>query len=299
MKVLHWILTQLLHGMARCPFWVLYGLSDIMFVILYHVVRYRRKIVVKNLTESFPDKSKHEIHHIERQFYRNFTDYIVETIKLMHISDDEMRRRMVFENIEMVDRIMESGKSIACYLSHTFNWEWGTSISLWTSAKVNEKSKFLQIYRPLADTWFDSMMLKVRSRFGAISVPKKQTLRALLGYRRDGIVTITGFLADQKPSHGDPTFVMRFLNHPTAMITGTETLARRLGMAAIYWDMQKVSRGHYKIVNHLITENVADTPDWYVTSTYGHLLEKSIERNPSTWLWSHKRWKHPVTLNKE
>ncbi len=282
--------------MARLPFWVLYGISDVMFVILFHVLRYRRKVVVKNLCASFPEKSNAEIRHIERRFYRNFTDYMVETVKLLHISDREMRKRMVFENIEIVDSLLDQGTSIACYLSHCFNWEWVTSILLWTKPEINKKSRFLQIYRPLKDQWFDQFMLNLRSRFGSESVAKSHTLRALLTYRRDGIPTITGFLADQKPSHGDPTYVMEFLNHPTAMITGTETIARRLGMAATYLDMKKDKRGHYRIVTHLIAQNVADTEPGFVTNAYGHLLERTIDNEPSIWLWSHKRWKRPVTL---
>ncbi len=296
MKVLHWIATQLIHGVARLPFWMLYGISDVLFVFLFYVCRYRRKVVLKNLTDSFPEKSRKEIRQIERQFYRNFTDYIVETFKLLHISDEEMRRRLTFSGVEIIDRFLGEGTSIACYFSHCFNWEWAPSILLWTKPEVNAKSTFCQVYRPLKDKWFDGIMLKIRSRFGSVSLPKKETLRALLTYRRDGVPTITGFMSDQKPSHGDTVYIMEFLNHPTAFITGTETLARRLGMAAIYWEMQKPRRGHYHIVTHLIAENVANTESMSVTRDYGLLLEKTIEANPSIWLWSHKRWKHPVTL---
>lgn len=303
MRLLHIILRTLLKVIARLPFWAIYALSDVAFFVVFYLVRYRRRVVVKNLRESFPDKSDDEIRHIARQFYRDFADYAFETIKLLHISDDQIKQRMQFEGIETIDRILGDGRSIAAYFSHCFNWEWAPSITLWSSlpnyAVTGTGAAFCQVYRPLRDKWFDALMLHVRSRFNPISVPKQRTLRELLTLRRDGIPSITGFMSDQKPSHGDPTYVTMFLNHPTAMITGTETVARRLGMAAIYWDMQKLSRGHYKITVRLIAENVADTEPMSVTAEYARMLQSTIERQPSIWLWSHKRWKIPVTLPQE
>ncbi|MCM1452258.1 MAG: lysophospholipid acyltransferase family protein [Clostridium sp.] len=303
MKILHAILYALLKFAARMPFWALYALSDVMFALAYYLVRYRRKVVNKNLRESFPEKSEKELRTIAHKFYRNFTDYLVETIKLLHISDEEMMRRMQFEGMETVDRLLGEGRSIAAYFSHCFNWEWAPSITLWSAlpnyALTGEGTAFCQVYRPLRDEWFDALMLRVRGRFNPISLPKQRTLRELLTLRRDGIPSITGFMSDQKPSHGDPTYVTTFLHHPTAMITGTETVARRLGMAAVYWDMHKVSRGHYKITIRLIAENVADTEPMAVTDEYTRLLQANIEREPALWLWSHKRWKIPVEIKSE
>lgn len=300
MKILHAILQALLHATARLPFRAIYALSDVAFAISYHLVRYRRKVVMKNLRESFPDKSEKELRGIARQFYHDFADYVFESIKLLRITDEEIKRRMTFDGMETVDRILGEGRSIAAYFSHCFNWEWAPSITLWSSmpnyAIAGTGAAFCQVYRPLRDQWFDSLMLKIRGRFNPISVPKQRTLRELLTLRRDGIPSITGFMSDQKPSHGDPTYVTTFLNHPTAMITGTETVARRLGMAAVYWDMTKLGRGHYNISIRLIAENVADTEPMAVTAEYTRLLQATIERQPSIWLWTHKRWKIPVNI---
>ncbi|MCD8387633.1 MAG: lysophospholipid acyltransferase family protein [Bacteroidales bacterium] len=296
-RIFHSILTALLYGIAHLPFWFLYGISDFIFLILYYVVRYRRGVVKKNLTESFPTLTPREIKKIGRKFYRNFCDYMVETIKLLHVSDAEMKRRMVFENMDMVDDILSSGGSIAVYFSHCFNWEWAPSITLWSRLKPYPEftgpgsAAFCQIYRPLKDQWFDGMMLKLRCRFHSISIAKAHTLRELLTLRRDKVPSITGFMSDQKPSHGDPTYVTDFLNHPTHMITGTETLARRLGMAAIYWDIEKVSRGHYKITNVMIAPDASKTEPMEITAKYAQLLQANIERQPAIWLWTHKRWK--------
>lgn len=292
-------LGWLLHAIALLPFPVLYAISDLMYVVACFVVRYRRKVVLDNIAASFPDLSAGECKKIMREFYRNFCDMFLETMKLAHISDKQMRRRMVYENTALVDSLFDRGRSIVCYFSHCFNWEWAPAITLWTRHKPSSQIVFSQVYRPLVNHWFDAYFLKLRSRFGSVSYSKHTVLRDLVKQKRAGVLGICGFMSDQKPSHGDPAHVMRFLNHPTAMITGTETLARKLDMAVVYMDMHRVKRGHYKIVMRLITENPQDEPPMAITEKYAALLQQTIERNPSLWLWSHKRWKIPVTMPQE
>lgn len=296
MKILHYIILFVIKSMARLPFGCLYIISDFIYFIMYSVVRYRRKLVMKNLKNSFPDKSDAELHDIRRRFYHNFADYLVETIKLLHISDAEMSKHLVWENLESMHRILDSGQSIVAYFSHCFNWEWAPSFTLAFHGEKYKNTKFCQIYRPLKDEWMDKVMLRLRGRFHSISIKKSQTLRELLTMRRDGYSSVTGFMSDQKPSHGDPTYVTTFLNQPTAFITGTETLARRLSMAAVYWDIRKESRGHYCIRVRVIGENLDQLPPMGVTKRYAEMLQETIERQPDIWLWTHNRWKIPVTL---
>lgn len=295
-KLLFAPVLGLLHLMALLPLWALYILSDIIFLLLYHVVRYRVRVVRKNLAESFPEKSEKELRGIERAFYRNFADYIVETVKLLHISDRTILKRMQFEGVEEIDRIFDNGQSIVAYFSHCGNWEWAPSVTLHTRRRPGDGVEFCQVYRPLRNQWFDSMMLKIRSRFGSLSFKKTSVLRDLLKLRRDGITSITGFMSDQKPSHGDPIHVISFLNRPTAVITGTATLANRLAMAAVYWDMEKISRGHYRITVRPMTDDASTCDPLDLTDRYFKMLEQTIRRDPAIWLWTHNRWKHKVSF---
>lgn len=281
---------------ARLPLGVLYGLSDFAAWLLYRVVRYRRDVVCSNLARALPELSDAERLDIERQFYRNFTDNFIETAKLLHISDREILARMEFADTAIIDRLLAEGRSIIVYFGHFFNWEWAPSISLHTERKPSDTMVFAQIYRPLRSAAFDRLMLAVRSRFGSESIDKNMGLRRLLHMRRDGIQSITGFMSDQHPGKGDPGLVTTLMGIPTKMITGTETLARKLDMAVVYWDMEKTSRGHYRITTRLMAEHPADLPEGALTEQYTRLLETTIRRNPSIWLWSHKRWKHHVTL---
>ncbi len=277
----------------------MYLIADIIYFFLYHVGHYRLDVVRKNLASSFPEKSQKELREIEKQFYRNFSDYIVESLRLVHISDKKMAECMQFENVELIDRYLDEGRSIAVYFAHTFNWEWAPSISLHTKLKPSDKVEFSQVYRPLKSGFADRLMLRLRGRFHSVGYPKATTLRCLLKAKKRGSLTITGFMSDQHPSHGDPGHLTTLLNHPTLMISGTETLARKLDMAAVFWDMEKTSRGHYKITVRPLADRVSQTAEGEVTEKYTRLLEKTIQRNPAIWLWSHKRWKRPVTDKNE
>lgn len=158
--------------------------------------------------------------------------------------------------------------------------------------------RYCQVYRPLRDKWMDGLMLRLRSRFHSHSYPKRTVFRDLLLLSREGVPTVTGFMSDQKPSKGDNTHVLTFLNHPTAVITGTEALGRKLKMAAVYMDMYKRGRGRYHVTIRPIADDIAATEPMEVTDTYFRMLEQTIRRDPAIWLWTHKRWKHHVEMPK-
>lgn len=286
--------TGILAALSRLPMPLLYLISSAMAWLARCVVRYRRGVVRGNLAACFPDFTPAERLKIEREFYRNFADYIVETLKLLTISPERMRRLITFTGLENVNDPLSRGQSVIAYFSHTFNWEWATAFPL---AEGGVDAVFSQVYRPLRNKAFDRLMLRMRGRFGSVSLPKATVLRSLLRYRAEGCLTVTGFMSDQKPSHGDPTCKLMFLNRPTAMITGTETLATKLRLEPVYFDLVRVSRGHYRLDVKKMTPTREDMEQPFpLTRLYARMLQQSITRRPASWLWTHNRWKYPVTL---
>ena len=274
---------------------MIYLLSDILNFFIYRVGRYRVNVVRQNLREAFPEKSNEELKKIERDFYRNFSDYILESLKLTSISDKDAKRRMQFENIELMNKYITENRSIVVYFAHTFNWEWAPSVTLHTcKGPEGQNVEFGQVYRPLKSKFFDHLMLKLRSRFHSVGYPKANTFRCLLKARKEGKITVTGFMSDQHPSHGDPGHYTEFLNHPTLFITGTETVARKLKSAAVFWDMSKPKRGHYVITVRPLADDASTMAEGELTENYARMLEQTIRRTPSLWLWTHKRWKYPA-----
>ncbi len=287
------------HAVALLPLRVLYVLSDVIFFLAYHVAGYRRRVVERHIDDSFPELSACERRRIVKQFYHNFADYIVETIKLLHISDREMMRRMTFGNLEAIERLVDRDVQVMVLFSHCFNWEWAPSVTCWLHPHGGKPVEFGQVYRPLKNKWMDGFMLGLRSRFGSRNYAMKGVLRELLKARREGRCSVTGFMSDQKPIYGDVRHVIDFMNHPTPTLLGSEELASKLKMGVVYWDIRKVSRGHYHIDVVPVCEDASQTEQYEITDRYFSLLSATIERQPALWLWSHKRWKYPYRFESD
>lgn len=281
--------------LARMPWWLLYAHSAVIYFLTYKVLHYRRDIVRNNLRECFPEKTEAERHAIEREYYHHFADYFIETIKLLHISDDEMRRRLVFHNVEWVDAMLQQGRSVVLYGAHYGNWEWITSITLHFKESSKDGHNLLgHVYQPLENAWFDRFFLQLRSRFYTRGIAQHHVLLEMIRCQRAGRHLVIGFIADQHPQPHDQDHVVRFLNHPTAIVTGPEGIARKLRCAVGYFDMTKTRRGHYECHMVPITEAAEQEPEGRITNRYAQLLERTIMRAPQYWLWTHKRWKRPV-----
>lgn len=287
MKILYYLTYAVLWLFSLLPMWVHYLISDGIYVIVYHLVGYRKKLVRKNLSDSFPEKSEAEIIRIEKDFYRWFCDYFVETIKLLTISRLELRRRMVFKGAELVNELTENGQSCAVYLGHYCNWEWITSLPLW----VTPKAQCGQIYHVLENSEFDKLFLKLRQRMGAVCIPMAETLRKLAEYRQQRQPVVIGYISDQVPFWNNIHHWCPFLNHDTPVLTGTERLARSAGHAVFYIDVERPKRGYYVAEFKLIARDPKQTEDYQLTDAYFTLLEASIRRAPQFWLWTHNRWK--------
>lgn len=286
------ILSFFLKAVALLPFGMLYVLSTILTFPVHRVFRYRLNVVRTNLSECFPEMDKRQRRAIEKKFYRNLCDYVFETIKLFHISDREIVRRMTFSNVELMDNVLAQNRSIVIYFSHTGNWEWATSVRLHSRFTDRKDVIFGQIYRPLRNGAVDRVMLDLRNRFETTCIKKTEALRYLLHGIREGKIFEVGFMSDQKPSHGDPVRILNFMGRPTAVITGTETLARKLDTAVFYWNISKPDRGRYHIDVIPMSDSAAATKPGELTLKYFGLLERNITQSPDLWLWSHKRWKN-------
>ena len=260
----YYLIYGLLKLHAFLPLRVLYVFSDILYVLTYHIVRYRRKMVRKNLTNSFPEKTEHEIVNIEKQFYHHFCDYFFETIKLLHISDEEMRRRMEFHGHEALGEVMKDNRSCILYLGHYGNWEWVTSIGL----HLPEEMVKAQIYQLISSKSFDEIFKKIRTRFNSLNIERKETMRTIIKLRNEEQQVIYGFISDQRPPRYYDQYWTTFLNQDSLFLTGTERIARQAKYAVAYLDVQKTKRGHYKGAFSVISPDASQEPELVITEMY-------------------------------
>ena len=287
MKFLFYIVLFVWYLLSLLPLSVLYVLSDILFVLAYYVLRYRRRLVRKNLMDSFPEKKKSDIIKIEKGFYLFLCDYIVESMKLLTISKKNLQRRMVFKGTETVDEIIQDGQSCAIYLGHYCNWEWITSLPLY----VTKDAQCGQIYHPLENKDFDRLFLRLRERMGAVCIPMAETLRRIVEFKKKGKQVVVGYISDQVPYWNNIHYWTNFLHHDTPVLTGTERIAKSANHAVFYMDVKCVRRGYYECEFKLITREPKKYKDFELTEIYFRELEKTIQRDPKYWLWSHNRWK--------
>ena len=287
-QVRYHVAFSLIYAVSLLPLRVLYVFSDITFVLVYHLIRYRRKLVAKNLRESFPDKSEDERRHIEHRFYHWLCDYFFENFKLFSASRDEMRRRMVFTNPELVEKYMKAGRSVILYLGHYANWDWVSTIGLYMWPGFHGS----QVYHVLENHVADQLMLYPRARMGNDNVTMQNVLRYLVAKRNEGSTIGIGMNADQVPLWNNIGHWLTFLNHPqTPVLTGSEKLARRFDMVCLYLDIRRPRRGYYEAELCLVTDTPTTEPELQVTERYYSMLEETIRRDPTCYLWTHNRWK--------
>ncbi len=280
------LLMGLLKPLAWLPLRVLYLFSDLAYLLVYRVIGYRRKLVRSNLQRVYPQTSERELVKIEKRFYRHFCDTFIEAVKLLHISDAEVDRRIEVVNADLVNKSIAAGRPVVLFLGHYGNWEWVTAIT----RHLDRKEIVSQIYHPLSNKAVDRLMLKIRHRFGNESIPMAKAPRQLLGICRNGEQFICGFISDQRPRrpwHNWDTL----LGIPTPYINGGETIANHVNATMIYVDMEKLSRGRYRIT-FLPMEPINDGKPNPYTRRYLRLLETSIHRDPALWLWTHNRFRN-------
>lgn len=271
------------------PLSVLYMISDVMlYPIVYYVARYRLKVVRKNLRNSFPDKSHDELKNIEKKFYHHFTDLIVEVVYGYRVGDEEMRERVVFENVDLVEDLASKTHGVIAYLGHMGNWEWLVDLN---KRFVNPSMVEYNVYRQLKNPASDKMMLELRSKRGGECIEKNQLLRKLVMLRRADHPFVIGMLSDQKPSKRSSYAWTQFLNQETAFLDGSEVLAHKFGFSAVYAHIWSTKRGYYRIRFEQITDDPSTMQPKEMTKRYAELLEQNICAHPEQWLWTHNRWK--------
>lgn len=288
-KMIYRLLYGIVYTLSLIPFRLLYLLSDGIFILVYYIIRYRRKLVKKNLTSSFPEYDDKQLCQIEKQFYHWFCDYIFETIKLLSISDEQLLKRIDFRGVEQLEQCFDNGQNCSAILGHYCNWEWLSATGL--AFKQHPEAVTGLIYHPLYNSSMDRLFIDIRSAHGGVCVPKKDILRYLIKYKQENRRSLFGYISDQSPKWENMHLWLDFLNHYTPVFTGGEKLMQKMHDAVFYVDMERPKRGHYICTFQLITNDASQTQEFDITRQFFQMLEKSIRRQPAYYLWTHNRWK--------
>lgn len=275
----------ILNALSRLPLPVLYLLADGIYVILYYLIGYRRRVVRENLENSFPEKTDDERAQIGKRYYKHLTSLMVEIIKMASISRAELQRRFRFKNLERLTSLLAKGQSALACSAHYGNWEWGTlALGLHTDAEI------YPIYKPVSNESFGAWFTRIRSRFGNHLIPMRQTLRAIQESKDRPTLFLFG--NDQTPLKSESTYWVEFLNQPTAILLGLEKIALKTNRPVFYLRTRVIKRGYYEVDCVPLCMVPSETAPHEITNLHVQMLENIIKEAPEYWLWSHRRWKH-------
>lgn len=281
---MYYIVYGFLYLFSLLPLFVLYRLSDLLVIIVYHIIKYRRDVVLSNLAIAFPEKSDKERRKIARDFYRLFTDTMVETIKLISMSKKSLQKKFTGD-ASILNEVLDKGKNLQVHAMHNFNWE---IVNL--NVVLQLRHPFLVVYMPIKNRIFEKITSDIRSRYGTILLPAPKFKNHFLQYSKKP--HIIALVADQNPGTPSNAYWLPFFGRMTPFVTGPEKGARLNNTAVVFGNFYPIKRGHYGYDVKLITMNAAELPEGELTRRFVSYVEECIRKYPSNYLWSHRRWKH-------
>lgn len=283
-------LIKILFFISKLPLRILYIFSDVIFFLNYYLVGYRKKVITQNLRNSFPGKSEDEIRKIRKKFYRNFSDYLVETIKSFSISETESRVRMQHINQDLFHEAKKEGKNIILLAGHVFNWEWINAL-----ARIIPQAHCHPVYRKVNSDFWENQMKKVRNKFGNEALEANEVIRNIFKSENNGDSAYM-FVADQTPHFSHVTYGLEFMHQRTPAFIGYDKLATRMDLAFIYCEMKKVKRGFYQVNYYRIYPDHEKFAEHEVVRKFHKMLENTLNKYPDNYLWSHRKWKYQDSI---
>jgi Kdo2-lipid IVA lauroyltransferase/acyltransferase len=288
---MYYIIYGLLYFFSLMPWFIMYGLSDLLAFLTYYIFGYRKKVVLANLAIAFPEKTAAEREKIAKQFYRNFLDTLVETVKMISATEAQVEKKFLPNEkmLELIWKYTKRGQNVQIHAMHNFNWE---VVNLGISRVL--AIPFVAPYIPISNIHLEKIFKKVRCQFGTVMVPATEFKKNFLKFEKEHIKGnyALALVADQSPGSPQHAWWVNFFNKPTPFVTGPEKAARLRSMPVLFANFYKIKRGVYTFEVEIFTENAANTKEGEITLAYVKYIEDCIRQRPDNYLWSHRRWKH-------
>lgn len=287
MNLLIFILTYpLIWLISILPFRILYIISDTLYLLIYYVIGYRKKVVLSNLQHAFPEKSLKELLVIRKKFYHHFVDVFMEMIKTFTASKETIYKHYTFTNIEFLTDLYKDGKSIALVGPHYANWEWIMSVDSFT------KYEGYAAYSKIGNSYFNNKVLKSRAKFGTVLLPTSKIVSQIKSNFQNNVQAAYGLLSDQSPQLKKTHYWSTFFNVKVPIHTGAEMLTKKYDMNMVFIETKKIKRGYYETSFSLVQEDKTQNSPYGLTDTFLKKVEEHVYKQPEYYLWTHKRFKH-------
>ncbi|PQJ23326.1 lysophospholipid acyltransferase family protein [Tenacibaculum sp. SG-28] len=282
----YYLVFPLVWLISRLPMKILYLISDLLFLIVYYGIGYRKKTVLSNLKLAFPEKEDREIKKIAKEFFKHFTDLLIESVKTFSISEKEILKRYQYKNPEVVNALAEKGRSIVLVGAHQANWEWSFNLSFVLNIDV------YGAYTKLQNPYFENKIKQVRTKFGVKGVKTSETVKKIHTNHQNNKQALYLLLSDQSPMLHKTHYWSEFMGVNVPIHTGAEMLAKKYDFSVVNYTTKKIKRGYYETEFTLLCEEPKEIENYDITDQYLAITERAIREQPSFYLWSHKRFKH-------
>lgn len=286
--LIYWLVYPILLLISKLPFWLFYKVSDFICFIVYRIVGYRKQTVRDNLNLAFPEMASKQKRIIEKRFYSHMVDMFLEMVKSISISKEELSKRFVFTNLELLSEFEQKNKTTLMIMGHYASYEWLAALQFYF------KPKGYGIYKRVKNKYFDNLVHKIRERWNSELIANKEAIFTITKKARNNEVTTYAFMADQSPRINNANYSHAFFGHTVPWYTGVERLAKRLDFPVVHVNIKKLKRGHYEATFKLLSDAPRNMPDYAITDAFIHELEAQIKEAPEYYLWSHKRFKHKI-----
>ncbi|MAN28339.1 MULTISPECIES: lysophospholipid acyltransferase family protein [Mesonia] len=286
-KAVFYCSYPLLWLVSKLPFPIFYWVSDGCYLLVYYLIGYRKKVVRNNLQQSFPQKSLSEIKQIEKKFYKHMCDIFLEMIKTLSISNKQLKKRFVYENIEELVKFEKECNGAIVMCGHYASYEWATAINFYDT-----HNKAYAIYKKIKNNYFDKLIKDIRANLGTTLITSKEVIPTMMRNKVNHQKASYYMISDQSPRNTKNACWVDFMGKETAAFTGSESMAKKLGFGILYLQIRKVKRGYYSAKLIPLTATPKDYEDFKITEKFFQLLEAQIREQPEYYLWTHKRWKH-------
>ena len=284
--IVYILVFPLIWFISILPFRVLYIVSDGIYLLIYYVIGYRKKVVLYNLKIAFPEKSSEELIKIRKRFYHHFVDVFMEMIKSFTVSKEEVYKRYKYTNVDLLNELYKDGKSAVLTGPHYANWEWIMSIDSFVEYKG------YAAYTKVNNKYLNKKILKSREKFGTNLIQTSKIITEIQHNYKNNIQSMYGLLSDQSPQLKKTFYWSHFFGIKVPIHTGAEMLAKKYNMNVVYMDVKKVKRGYYETTFSLITDDASKYPDYELTDIFIDKVEKQVRKQPEYYFWTHKRFKH-------
>ena len=284
--IIFYLLYPLLKGISLLPYKILYFLSDILKFLFFNVIKYRLKVVKKNIAIAFPKLSIKKQKEIISNFYKHLTDVFIEMIKSISLSKNQAVKRYKFKNLHILREHKKNNRSIILLLGHYSSWE-----GMLTIGNHLDFPSYA-IYTPLTNKYFNKLIFKSRQRHNSTAIDRYKIIKVIKQNLNLNKIGIYGFAMDQSPNPRKTTYWRSFMGKDTPVFNGAEIISKKYDLPVVYASISRKNRGYYEIIIQKLTDNPKQTKKNYITDKFFEILENQIKTDPSQYLWTHNRYKY-------